>query len=190
MSFDPGPVIGYSWDAVGVVWLFLYGFTKQTVRRQPGGPRVFYLLMAVLGGFLMSSHLFRYGWMALRFVPHTPVIQLTGAAFTVAGCAFAIWARLQLGANWSGSATVKANHELVVTGPYALARHPIYTGLSLAIVGTALFVGECRALLAIVLLFLFLAVKMSQEERLMMETFPAEYPAYRERVKTLIPWIW
>lgn len=188
MTLDTvGRVIGFSWDAVGVVWLIGYAFTKRTVRAQPIGSRLFHLALLVLGGCMMAGPWFRYGWLKLRFVPALESIQLAGMVLTVAGCAFAIWARVTLGANWSARATVKAGHELITTGPYSLARHPIYTGLLAAICGSALAGGEWRILIgALIIAFAFL-VKMSQEERLMMQTFPEAYPRYRERVKALIP---
>ena len=102
---------------------------------------------------------------------------MAGLALTSAGALFAIWARLTLGTNWSGRPSVKAGHELIMTGPYALVRHPIYTGLLLGLAGTALAIGEWHAILGFVMIVLAFMVKMSQEERLMMQTFPEAYPA-------------
>jgi len=75
----------------------------------------------------------------------------------------------------------------VTGGPYSLTRHPIYTGLMVAIVGTAVVVGEVRCLIGVFVILLALMIKMSQEEQLMMQTFPEAYPPYRRRVKALIP---
>jgi protein-S-isoprenylcysteine O-methyltransferase len=187
MTFNAFAAVGYVWEAVGIVWLISFAFTKQTIRTQPLGTRLFHLALASLGFLLLGSQWFRQGWLAARFVPETFPVQVAGVAATVAGCLFAIWARLTLGANWSGRATVKQGHELIVRGPYALARHPIYTGLILALIGTALVIGEWRCVLGVFIILLALLVKMSQEERLMMQTFPQAYPSYRKRVKALIP---
>lgn len=187
-SLDVASVIEYPWEAVGLVWLAAGAFTKRTVRSQAVGIRIFYLALIALGFTLLSSYLAQ-GWLGRRFLTANQSLDVAGLVVTIAGCAFAIWARLALGSNWSGKATVKANHELVTSGPYAVARHPIYTGLLLAVVGTALAEGEWHGLLACVLILLAFIVKMSQEERLMMQTFPAAYPAYRLRVKALIPGI-
>ena len=94
---------------------------------------------------------------------------------------------MTLGNNWSGRATVKAGHELIVSGPYSLARHPIYTGLLLASIGTALATAEWRCILGLALIVSGFAAKIGQEEKLMMQTFPDAYPRYRQRVKALIP---
>ena len=74
-----------------------------------------------------------------------------GAALTFAGIAFAIWARVWIAGNWSSDVTLKRDHELIVTGPYRWVRHPIYTGILVALIGTALAVGEWRGALAVVL---------------------------------------
>jgi protein-S-isoprenylcysteine O-methyltransferase Ste14 len=179
--------IGYAWAALGLVWLAGLAFTKRTVRRQPGGARLFHLAMVLTGFALLGSRWFEYGWFAERFLPFSRTLELCGLAVTVAGCLFAIWARLTLGSNWSGQATVKAGHELVVTGPYALVRHPIYTGIVTAAVGTALAVGQMRCIFGLGLIVLALMIKMSQEEQMMLQTFPQAYPQYRQRVKALIP---
>jgi protein-S-isoprenylcysteine O-methyltransferase Ste14 len=187
VHFNVSSAIGYTWEALGVVWLAGLAFTKRTVRRQPGGARLFHLALAMTGFTLLGSRWFEYGWFAERFVPQSRALELIGLAVTVAGCLFAIWARLALGSNWSGQATVKAGHELVVTGPYALTRHPIYTGLVTAVLGTAFAIGEMRCILGFIIIVLALTIKMSQEERLMLQTFPQAYPQYQRRVKALIP---
>jgi protein-S-isoprenylcysteine O-methyltransferase Ste14 len=187
MTFDPGAIIGYSWKAVGIVWLIGLIFTKRTVRAQSYGTRLFHLALLVLGIALMSSNRFRFGWLGMRFVPLTHGVLVAGCVLTVIGCAFAIWARVTLGANWSAKATVKAGHELITSGPYALARHPIYTGVLAGLTGSALAGGEGRDLLALAVFAFAFMVKMSQEERLLLQTFPDAYPLYRQRVKALIP---
>lgn len=189
MTLNPGEIIGYSWGAVGLVWLLGLAFIKRTVRSQPAGARVFQLAVAAFGFTLLSGRWFRFGWLGVRFVPNLQDVALAGSAVTALGCAFAIWARIALGGNWSGRVTVKADHDLVTSGPYAISRHPIYTGLLLAIAGTALTGGEWRCVLAVAVILFALLVKMSQEERMMMQTFPEAYPRYRQRVKALIPLI-
>jgi len=187
MTFNATSIIRSTWEALGVLWLIGYAFTKPVIRAQSIGSRLFTIAVAFLGFVFLGGPWLEHGWMAARFVPATHDVGLAGLVLTVAGALFAAWARVTLGANWSGRATVKAGHELVVTGPYALARHPIYSGLLLAIAGTALAIGEWRCIGGILLIFIAFAAKMSQEERLMMQAFPQAYPDYRQRVKALIP---
>ncbi len=179
--------IGYTWEALGFVWLVGLAFSKRTVRLQSPGSRIFHLALAGLGFSLLGSRYFSAGWLGIRILPSDPMVEYIGLAITIAGCFFAVWARITLGSNWSGTATVKAGHELIVTGPYAVARHPIYTGLVGAALGTGIAFGEARCALGLIVILLALAVKMSQEERLMLQTFPESYSAYRRRVKALIP---
>lgn len=187
MTLNTGELIGYTWDALGLVWLCGYVFTKRTVRAQPAGARLFHVAILALGIVLMATHWLSFDWLYVRFIPDLYSTGVTGLALTVAGCAFAIWARITLGANWSGRATVKENHELITRGPYALTRHPIYTGLTTAILGSALAGGELRCIIGLAVILFGFLTKMAQEERLMMQTFPEAYPRYRQQVKALIP---
>ena len=184
---DAVSAIGYTWESLAVVWLIGLAFTKRVVRRQPAAARLFTLAVALTGFSLLGSTWFSGSWLATRFLPQNGLLEFSGLAITIAGCLFAIWARIALGGNWSGQATVKADHELVTRGPYALARHPIYTGLLAGAIGTAIAVGEIRCIAGTVLIVLAFIIKMSQEESLMTQTFPEEYPRYRQRVKALIP---
>ena len=117
------------------------------------------------------------------------MIWWTGFAVTVAGAAFAIWARLLLGANWSATVTVKQNHELKRTGPYAIVRHPIYSGFLLAMLGTAIAYGEIRGLIALLIALIAWRVKSLIEERFMMDQFGEQYVQYKREVRALIPFV-
>lgn len=187
MNINIEAAIGYCWVSVAMVWLIGLASTKRAVRRQKMAARLFYIALLLLGFFLIGNSHFDIGWLGRRLIPGSEPTAMFGLALTAAGCLFAIWARITLGSNWSGRPTVKEGHELVVRGPYALARHPIYTGLLLAAVGTALGTDRTRCVLGLVLIAIGFMIKMSQEERLMMQTFPEAYPAYRARVKALIP---
>ena len=190
MTWNAGSAIGWVWMAMGAVWVVGLFFTKRTVRQQPVGARILQLAVGILGFGLLSKKCydwFPYAWLFRSFAPHTAAIWDVALLLTVLGCGFAIWARVTLGANWSGRVTVKEGHELVTRGPYRITRHPIYTGILLALVGTALAVGEWRGVVAIVVIALAFVLKISQEERMMMQTFPAAYPEYRQRVKALVP---
>ena len=110
-------------------------------------------------------------------------------ALTAAGLLFAVWARQYLGSNWSGTVSIKKDHQLITNGPYALVRHPIYTGVLLALVGSAMAIGEWRAVLAFALASLALWRKLRLEEDLMHQQFGETYQAYCRRVPALIPFV-
>lgn len=179
-------IIRYSWAALAVVWLVGAVHVKPALRATNANARVA-SFGAILFGFFLLASTWAPDWLASQALLAGPAIQLTGAALTILGCLFAIWARLALADNWSGRPTVKAGHELVVRGPYALARHPIYTGILVAAIGTGLTDLQWRRVLGVVIIALSLLFKIRQEERLMVETFPDNYPLYQRRVKKLIP---
>ena len=177
------------WLSVGLVWLAAASSLKSVARAEPPGSRLFHTL-AIVPAFLLlfDSHL-NIGVLNRRFIPDTPAVWWTGFALTVAGAALAIWARLLLGANWSANVTVKQNHELKRTGPYAVVRHPIYSGFLLAMLGTAIAFGEIRGLIALVLAFIAWRVKSLVEERFMLDQFGEQYAQYKRDVKALIPFV-
>jgi len=188
----PAPVYGYIewiWAAVGVVWLIGTLVSKQTARREPTSSRLLHMAIMVAVFALPFSARLHVGPLAWRFVPASPVIAWTGLALTAAGCAFAIWARLLLGGNWSSSVTVKQDHRLIRRGPYAIVRHPIYSGFLLGLLGTALALGELRGIVALALAGIGWHVKSRREEAFMTAEFGAEYTRYQREVKALIPFV-
>jgi protein-S-isoprenylcysteine O-methyltransferase Ste14 len=106
----------------------------------------------------------------------------------VAGLAFAWWARLHLGALWSGMLTLREGHRVVDTGPYRLVRHPIYTGFIAAAWALALIVGAPAALAGALVLTVVMSVKSKTEERLLRrELGEASYTDYAARTPMLVP---
>lgn len=107
----------------------------------------------------------------------------------VAGLAFAIWARVVIGRNWSGAVTLKEDHQLVERGPYRLVRHPIYTGILSMCVATAIVLGHLAGSIGVAIVFVSFWIKLIREEKVMLNRFPDKYAAYRQRVKRLIPFV-
>lgn len=119
----------------------------------------------------------------------SPAIQLIGVILCGLGIVFAIWARIHLGRNWSGTPSIKEEHELVTSGPYTFVRHPIYTGMLTAMIGSVLAGGIIWGIVFVVFFIVFL-FRIPLEERYMNELFPTQYPEYKKRTKALIPFIW
>jgi protein-S-isoprenylcysteine O-methyltransferase Ste14 len=153
---------------------------------------------------LLSSLMHRIpvglGWWMLAFsrwappmnsmiVPDMAWVRPTGAAVCIYGLYFTIWARHTLAGNWSSNVTFKQEHELVRTGPYRYVRHPIYTGLLIMSLGTAIGIGQLHCWLSIPIIAIGFWIKLSQEERLLLGHFPNEYPAYQKQVKALVPFV-
>ncbi|MCX5758563.1 MAG: isoprenylcysteine carboxylmethyltransferase family protein [Candidatus Hydrogenedentes bacterium] len=175
---------------VTVYWSVSSFGNKETVYQQPALIRWLTRLAPSAGYVLVFTPLLDVRWFGQRFIPDSFPIRLVGVFGCVAGLAFATWARRTIGKNWSGNVTLKKDHELVRTGPYALVRHPIYTGLLLAIAGTAVVLGEWRGIVAVMVTALGFANKIRAEEGIMMRQFPGEYPEYRMRVKRIIPFLY
>jgi protein-S-isoprenylcysteine O-methyltransferase Ste14 len=124
-----------------------------------------------------------------RFLPRSVAIFGLGWLTAAAGLSFTVWARRHLAANWSADVTLKAGHELIISGPYSMVRHPIYTGLLLGFLGSALALGEWRGLLAVAVVGLSLWRKLRVEEGAMRQLFGERYQDYAQRVAALIPFI-
>ena len=175
------------WLAWLVYWLAAARNVKPAQRRESGANRLLTIALTIPVAVFLALRGPWPHWLGARFLPDTMIVYWLGLLTVIAGLAFAIWARVYLGRNWSGIVTVKENHELVRGGPYAIVRHPIYTGLLLAILGTAIVFGEWRGLLALCFLTIAFLFKLRREERFMEESFPDTYPSYRAQVPALIP---
>jgi protein-S-isoprenylcysteine O-methyltransferase Ste14 len=186
LSEAPFAVLWLAWLAY---WMVAAANVKAVRRREPFATRFGHIALSVLAAALLAFPDRRLTWLDQRFLPPTMIAYWLGLIMLAVGIAFAVWARHDLGRNWSGTVTVKQDHELIRSGPYRLVRHPIYTGLLLAILGTAVAFGEWRGLLAFGLLTGSLLLKLRIEERFMGESFPDEYARYRAEVPALIPFI-
>lgn len=147
--------------------------------------------MLLVGAYalLFASRRAPFGGLPVQ-IPRWALLGPIGLSLDLAGIALAIWARLTLGDNWSGFITVKRGHTLVQRGPYAVIRHPIYTGLLLAMAGTALTVGRAASYLGVALGLAAFLIRVRDEDAVMAEEFPAAHRTYRARTKALIPFVW
>ena len=168
-----------AWELLVAVWLPGALCTKSTARSEPVVRRLGHTALMIAAAWLLFS--------PVRREPTTLLVFFVGAALTWLGIAIAIWARFTLGSNWSGSVVVKRDHRLVIAGPYCAARHPIYSGILLAMLGTALGSGELRCLIAVPVAFVGLWIKSRHEEGFMREQFGEDYVRYQARVKAIVP---
>ena len=175
------------WLAWALYWCVSARGLKTAVRREPMGSRLLHVVPLSIALWLVWANRVPGQWLNERLYSWSPWEFWVAALMTAAGLAFAAWARVHIGRNWSGTVTLKQGHELVVSGPYAIVRHPIYTGLLLAIVGTALARGEWRGVLAVEIAWASLWRKLRLEEAWMIEAFGERYEEYRRRVPALIP---
>jgi protein-S-isoprenylcysteine O-methyltransferase Ste14 len=177
------------WGLWLLYWAVAATGAKPTQRSESIGSRLSHVLPIIVGGVLMGVPHLLGGVLEARLVPPTRPWLWSGAALVAFGLGLSVLARVWLGGNWSGTVTIKADHELIRGGPYAYVRHPIYSGLLLALLGTALTLGTERALIGVAVIAVALIRKLSLEERFMREQFGDAHARYRAEVPALIPFV-
>jgi protein-S-isoprenylcysteine O-methyltransferase Ste14 len=177
------------WIAFLLYWNIKAVHAKTTQRLEPLVSRILRLLTYLIAILLLSIPRIPLPWLYVQLWPSGYWPFWTGAAVNVAGLLFAVWAREHLGNNWSRSVTIKQGHELITTGPYAVVRHPIYTGTLTGFLGMAIAVSQVRGCLAFALIFLALWLKLRMEEEWMRSQFGETYLAYTRRTAALVPYL-
>lgn len=172
---------------VPVVWLVFWGYwlisatgAKHGSRRGTRFPAALLACVVVV----ILAHTVGFGSTAV----HDSGLQLAGVAMLAAGLGLAVWARLALGRNWGMPQSLKDEPELVTSGPYRWVRHPIYSGLLLALLGTTLAINVLL-LIAVLIAGVYFIHSARVEERLMTAAFPSVYPRYTRATKMLIPFV-
>ena len=184
-------VIGFGWMMFWAYWLISAIGVKRNIRRRSlqwqAGLRILAIAVIIALIRLPATRAF--------FQEGSPPAEinsiegLAGLLACLAGFALAVWARRHLGRNWGMPMSFKEGHELVMTGPYRYVRHPIYTGMLLAIVGTALVNGPVWVL-AFVGMAVYCVYSARTEESLMLQQFPEQYAGYRRRTKAIVPFLY
>jgi len=176
------------WVGWLLLWARMARDVKEAAQTESATSRLTHIGPLLIAGFLLSVPL-PVHWLNDRFAPFAIWPPALGAALTFAGLAFAIWARFAIADNWSSDVQLKRDHALIVEGPYRWVRHPIYTGLLLAFIGSALAVGEWRGMVAVAIVALALWRKLRREEALMRRQFGEAYARYAKRVPALVPFV-
>ena len=178
-------LIWIPWAIFCVYWLLGALKTKRTVSKEPFASRYGVLALEVLGFFLVFT--------SDEVIPSDPVVPqtfamaTTGVACIWLGLGLAMWARWHLGRNWSARVTLKQDHQLIRTGPYAYFRHPIYSGLDLAVIGGALVVDEWRCVAGVILVVTGYWLKARREESMLAAEFGASFEEHCRHTGFLLP---
>lgn len=175
------------WLLFGVYWFVSALKRKKTKQRETFLQRFGYALPLAVGFYFLYQPHQLYGWLRDRFLPVGPPGEWFGVLLTAAGIGVAFWARWHLGPNWSGAVTLKEGHELIRTGPYRSIRHPIYTGILLALLGTAISFGEVRALLAVAIVWLSFYIKARREESFLSQEFGSGFAEHKQHTGMFLP---
>jgi protein-S-isoprenylcysteine O-methyltransferase Ste14 len=178
-----------AWIAFLIYWQVKAFGTKTTERIEPVASRIFRAFVFLIAIVLLSTTRIPLHWLYFQLWPAGIWPFWLGAAVMVAGLLFAVWAREHLGRNWSRSVTIKQGHELITTGPYAVARHPIYTGILAGFLGTAIALSQLRGFIAFVLIFFILWLKLRMEEQWMRSQFGETYANYAHQTAALVPYV-
>jgi protein-S-isoprenylcysteine O-methyltransferase Ste14 len=185
-------IVEYLWSAFGLYWLAAAarGRSAAGTEHQTGESHLFRVvrlsILAATFALLFWQRL-AIGFLGSRFISDFPALDYAGFVATLAGLGLATWARIHLGQNWSDKVVIQAGHQLIRTGPYARLRHPIYSGVLLGVLGTALVLGEWRGVIAFLLLLSNYAVKARKEDRVLAESFGGEFQEHRRRAGFLLP---
>ena len=190
MHFGPRAVFALIWAAWVVSWIVASWWSARTQKRAARSTELLYHVLIGVGAVLMTPWAARGVGAAPLWNPGVIGSYLLAAA-VLAGLMFTWWARIHLGRLWSSAITRKENHRIVDSGPYALVRHPIYTGLIAAILASAIAEATLTALIGAALIVLGLRVKARAEERFLIGELGADaYEAYRRGVPMLVPRLW
>ena len=188
MSWMRHLVTGICWGLVVVIWIVgaVVGLQRGPARRRPSWHGAPWPIGVVAGIVVVYVAVTRNH--PNRIVVHSWWVEIPGLVLLIAATVFTIWARLALGSMWSMSPDVlQQHHELRTDGPYAVTRHPIYTGLLGMLLGTMLLNGFGVAVVAFLAGVVVFGTRVPIEEKLMRETFPGDYERYAQRVPRLMP---
>jgi protein-S-isoprenylcysteine O-methyltransferase Ste14 len=154
---------------------------RERIRSQPGSTALI-VVAVVCAGLAVAgrSHVDGLAAGALW-------VRVLGLAVLAASTVFTLWARFSLGTSWSVAPKVQGDHQLRTHGPYAVTRHPIYTGVLGMLLGATLLSGIGQWIVLFPVGLILFEVKIRMEEHLMLATFPDKYPRYRRQVPQLIP---
>ena len=178
---------GWLWSALMIVWLLLWAGMKRAKKRETPREMLEHALPVVLGFWLLFGKLDNWGSFNYRLFPSAPAVSLAGLALTAFGIALSISARITLGANWSGVVTLKKDHELIRAGLYRRIRHPIYTGILLAMIGTALIKGHLRCWLGFAVILAAFYFKARREERFLRQEFGPGFDEHMRNTGMFLP---
>lgn len=175
------------WGVVIAFWIVSALSVKPTRTQQQLPHRLLHLALTALAAVFLNGSVRIIHWNR-AIIPHSLASGIVGDVLVLHGLFIAVWARVTLGGNWSARVTLKENHELIQRGPYRAVRHPIYSGLLLMILGTAILVGHVGGFIALLICFGGFWMKLRQEEALLTKHL-AGYSEYLRRTKALVPFI-
>jgi protein-S-isoprenylcysteine O-methyltransferase Ste14 len=180
-------IAGRCWAIWAILWVAMAFFSKSTKRRESPGQRLQHVIPAMIGFLLIFREGIGSPWFTRPIFPDNPALMLACVALTILGLLFSVWARLALGSNWSGTVTIKANHQLIRRGPYRFIRHPIYTGMLAALLATAITQQLGSGILGFVVVSFALYRKALREESFLSQEFGEAFAEHQRHTGMFLP---
>ena len=175
------------WLVFLTYWFLAALKTNRTARREPFAWRYGVMFIEIVGFVILFDGTAGIGVLGHKVFPRSYALIITAVVLTWAGIGLAIWARAHLGQYWSGRITIKEDHKLIRTGPYARLRHPIYSGLDLAVIGSALAIDRWRCVAGVCVIVLGFWIKAKREEALLAGQFGSAFEEHRRYTGFLLP---
>jgi protein-S-isoprenylcysteine O-methyltransferase Ste14 len=179
--------IGLPWIVFATYWLISAFKTKRIAKRESFAARYGVMFLEVAGFYLVFMNDDQIGVLNRRIAARSHAVGIAGVVVTWAGILLAIWARWHLGQYWSGRITIKEDHKLIRTGPYARLRHPIYSGLDLAVIGSTIAIDQWRCLVGLCIIMVGFWIKAKREEALLAAQFGAYFQEHLRSTGFLLP---
>jgi protein-S-isoprenylcysteine O-methyltransferase Ste14 len=180
-------LVEFPWIVFITYWIVAALKTRRTRSREPFASRFAFLLIEVAGFVLLFADWSGIGWLGNKILPRTLPSAILGVALTWLGVGLAIWARYHLAEYWSARITLKEDHQLIRTGPYARSRHPIYSGVVLAALGSAVVIDKWRCVVGVGLVLTGYCLKGKREEKLLSQQFGDAFQEHRKHTGFLFP---
>jgi protein-S-isoprenylcysteine O-methyltransferase Ste14 len=175
------------WIVFVLYWIVSAIRTRDTLQTESSASRYAILLIEIAGFVLLFRHSAGVGFLGERFMHRTLASAIIGSILTWVGIGLAIWARYHLAEYWSARITIKQDHQLIRTGPYARLRHPIYSGIILAAIGSAVVIDQWRCVLGVCLVLIGYCIKARKEETMLTQQFGDAFREHQKQTGFLIP---
>jgi len=178
---------GILWWLLLGVWFALWSRSKQDKRHELPWQRALHIVPVIIGFWLLFGRMSPWTFLKNPFPPPNDFLPWIGLFVNACGVGMAIWARFSLGTNWSSVVTLKKDHELIRKGLYSRIRHPIYTGILVGALGTALIRDQLRGWLGLAVIFLTFYFKAQREEAFLRQEFGAGFEEHARRTGMFFP---
>ena len=180
-------LVEFPWIVFVLYWIVSAIRTRDTLQTESFASRYAILLIEAAGFVLLFRHSAGIGFLGNRFMHRTLASAIVGSILTWMGIGLAIWARYHLAEYWSARITIKEDHQLIRTGPYARLRHPIYSGIVLAAIGSAVVIDQWRCVLGVCLVLIGYCIKARKEETMLTQQFGDAFREHQKHAGFLIP---